>query len=186
MSEKEPQNIVYKQQENPENFPIQREGTIESKINKSRFKYKIFLNRQHHEEDVFHLTTDDLGDSITLTPQKVLDSEIDWDQIPYNYWEDAPYSPYTPRKDEKVVCFAPSPEQALLAIGKFKENIPPKHKGKFYIYTTNKKNDVDFKSPDRWSVRDSVETGELRTKEPVEVVFIGYIEYEETNEDEKE
>ena len=185
MSEREPKIITYEQQENPENFPIQREGTVESKINKSRFRYKIFLNRQYSEENVFHLTTVNLGDSITLTPQKVLDSEIDWDQISYDYWEDAPYSPYTPRKDEKVVCFAPSSEQALLAIGKFKENIP-KDKGIFYIYTTNKKNAIDLKPPDLWSVRDSVETGELRTKEPVEVVFAGYIEYEATEEDEKE
>ncbi|MBU1623349.1 MAG: hypothetical protein KJ597_07290 [Nanoarchaeota archaeon] len=185
MLENEQKFITPDQRENIETFPVQREGTVESEINKSRFRYKIFLNHQHDEGYVFHLTTANLGNSITLTPQKVLDSEIDWDQIPYDYWDDAPYSPYTPRKDEKVVCFAPSPEQALLAIGKFKENIP-KDKGKFYIYATNKNKVVDLKSPDTWSVRDSIETGELRTKEPTEVVFVGYIEYEAIEEDKKE
>lgn len=184
MSEKEPQIIATEQQNNPENFPIQREGVIESKINRSSFIYKIFLNSQPKEESVFHLTTSHLGESIVLTPQKVLDSEIDWDQIPYDYWDDAPYSPYTPRKDEEVVCFAPSPEQALLAIGKFKENIP-KDKGKFYIYITNKNDVTDLKKPDVWSVRDSLETGELRTKEPIKAVFAGYIEYEAIENDEK-
>lgn len=106
-----------------------------------------------------------------------MDSEIDWDQIPYDYWDDAPYSPYTPRKKQSRVCFAPSPEQALLAIGKFKENIP-KDKGTFYIYAANRENIPDLEAADAWDVRDSVETGELRTKKPVKVQFIGYIEYE--------
>lgn len=187
MIEKEQHSIIHDERqcsETPENFPIQQEGSIESKINKSHFKYKIFCNHKYNAENIFHLTASYLGDSIELMPQSVLDSEIDWDKIPYDDWDDAPYSPYTPRKNEKAICFAPSPEKALLAIGKFQENIP-KDKGRFYIYTTNKGSIIDLKAPSRWSVRDAVDTGELRTNNPVEVTFVGYIEYEAIKEDRK-